>query len=152
MGVFAVQLAKYRGAHVIATASARNLEFVASLGAAEVIDYRSSRFEEHAGEVDVVFDTVGGETLERSWGILKPHGRLVTIAASEENAADERVKNAFLLVEPNRKELIEIGSLLEAGRLRPVVDAVVPLAQASAAFTGRVSRQGRGKLVVAVES
>jgi NADPH:quinone reductase-like Zn-dependent oxidoreductase len=152
VGVFAVQLARFRGAHVIATAAARNLEFVASLGAEEVIDYRSSPFEERVRELDVVFDTVGGETLERSWGILKPHGRLVTIAADGAKAADARVKDAFLLVAPDQKELSEIGDLLEAGRLRPVVDAVVSLSQASDAFTGRVARQGRGKLVVSVEA
>jgi NADPH:quinone reductase-like Zn-dependent oxidoreductase len=152
VGAFAVQLARFRGAHVIATASAHNLEFVASLGAEEVIDHRSSPFEERVRELDVVFDTVGGETLERSWGILKPHGRLVTIAADEEETADARVKNAFFIVAPDQKELTEIGGLLEAGRLQPTVDAVVSLSQTSDAFTGRVARQGRGKLVVSAEA
>src|SRR5262245_12229065 len=84
VGTFAVQLARWRGAQVIGTASAANLDFVRSLGAHEVIDYRAERFEDVARDVDVVFDTVGGETLERSWGVLKPGGRLVTIAASGE--------------------------------------------------------------------
>src|SRR5258708_4250609 len=81
VGNFAVQLARWRGAHVMATASAANLDFVRSLGAEDVIDYRTTRFEDTARNVDVVFDSLGGETLERSWPVLKPGGRLVTIAA-----------------------------------------------------------------------
>ncbi len=90
MGSFAVQLARRRGARVTATAGAGNLDFVRGLGADEVIDYRAERFEERVRGVDAVFDTVGGDTLRRSWGVLRPGGRLVTIAASEEGAADER--------------------------------------------------------------
>ena len=81
VGIFAIQLARSRGAHVTATASAGNLNFVAQLGAQQVIDYQAGRFEENAREMDVVFDTVGGETLQRSWGVLKPGGRMITIAA-----------------------------------------------------------------------
>src|SRR5262245_57524082 len=84
VGTFAVQLARWRGARVTGTASAANLDFVQSLGADEAIDYRVERFENVVRDVDVVFDTVGGETLERSWGVLKPGGRLVTVAASGE--------------------------------------------------------------------
>jgi NADPH:quinone reductase-like Zn-dependent oxidoreductase len=76
---------------------------------------------------------------------------MVTIAANGESASEQRVKNAFFIVEANQKELSKIGDLLEGGRLRPVVDAVVPLSQASDAFAGRIPRHGRGKLVVAVE-
>ena len=74
VGTFAVQLARWRGARVTATASSANLDFVRSLGAEKVIDYRAERFEEMVRQVDVVFDTVGGETLERSWSVLKPGG------------------------------------------------------------------------------
>src|SRR6516225_1916565 len=98
VGTFAVQLARWRGARVIATASAANLDFVRSLGADEVIDYRAERFED-----------VGGETLERSWGVLKPGGRLVTVAASGEQTTDERVRAAYFIVEPSRAQLAEIG-------------------------------------------
>ena len=84
VGTFAVQLARWRGARVTATASAANLDFVRSLGADEVIDYRATRFEDAVGGVDAVFDTVGGETLARSRAVLKEGGKLVTIAASEE--------------------------------------------------------------------
>jgi NADPH:quinone reductase-like Zn-dependent oxidoreductase len=150
VGLFAVQLARLRGAHVIATASAGDAGFVAGLGAAQVIDYRASRFEDSVRQVDVVFDTVGGETLERSWKVLKPGGRMVTIAATEEAAANERVKQAFFIVEPNQKQLNEIGNLLEARSLRAVVAAVVPLSQAAQAYSGEIQKRAKGKMVVAV--
>jgi NADPH:quinone reductase-like Zn-dependent oxidoreductase len=82
----AVQLARWRGAHVIATTSTGNLEFVRMLGANEVIDYRTTRFEDLVCEVDVVFDTVGGETLTRSFGVLKAGGKMVTVATQSANA------------------------------------------------------------------
>jgi NADPH:quinone reductase-like Zn-dependent oxidoreductase len=150
VGIFVIQLARFRGAHVIATASTRNLEFVSVLGAGRVIDYRAARFEESVPAMDVVFDTVGGETLQRSWGVLKPGGRMITIAANSETNSDNRVKQAFFIVEPNHEQLSRISDLLEAGDLHPVVDAVLPLAQA-AAYRGEVKeRLGRGKLVVTV--
>src|SRR3954447_22235619 len=102
VGIFAIQLARSRGAYVVTTVSARNSEFVMGLGADEAIDYKAARFEDKAREIDVVFDAVGGDTLRRSWGVLKENGRLVTIAADSETAADERTKRAFFIVEPNR--------------------------------------------------
>jgi NADPH:quinone reductase-like Zn-dependent oxidoreductase len=151
VGVFAIQLARLHGAHVVTTASARNHTFVSQVGAERVIDYRAVRFEESVRDMDVVFDTVGGDTLRRSWGVLKPGGRMITIAADSETSTDERVKQAFFIVEPNHKQLTQIGDRLEKGDLQPVVDAVLPLAQASAAYTGEVKqRRGCGKLVVTV--
>ena len=114
-------------------------------------DYQALRFEEPIPKMDVVFDTVGGETLQRSWGVLKPGGRMITIAAESETTTDTRVKQAYFIVEPHHEQLIRIGNLLESGALHPVVDAVLPLTQASAAYTGAVrERRGRGKLVVTV--
>jgi NADPH:quinone reductase-like Zn-dependent oxidoreductase len=98
----------------------------------------------------VVFDTVGGETLRRSWSVLRPGGRMVTIVSDTANTADDRVKKAFFIVDPNQKQLSEIGGLLEARSLRPFVDTVVPFSQAPDLYAGRVRRRGRGKLVVAV--
>lgn len=106
------------GMHVTATASAHNLGFVKSLGADEVIDYRATPFEEAVGGMDVIFDAVGGETLARSWQVLKPGGRLVTIAGEESASTDERVKHAFFIVEARRDQLVEIARLLDAGQLR----------------------------------
>lgn len=151
VGVFAIQLAREQGAHVVTTASARNREFLLELGAAQVIDYHAQRFEDEVAPVDVVFDTVGGETLARSWQVLKPGGRMVTIAAAGESTQDERTKQAFFIVETKQDQLVEIGRRLDAGQLRVFVDAVVPWAQAAAAYTGQVAeRLGRGKLVIDV--
>jgi NADPH:quinone reductase-like Zn-dependent oxidoreductase len=152
VGIFAIQLARSRGAHVITTMSAHNVEFVKSLGADEVLDYKSEPFEDKARDIDVVFDAVGGETLQRSWGVLKNGGRMVTIAADSEATEDERTKRAFFIVEPNQQQLVEIGKLLDSGDLRPVVDTVLPLSNASDAYTGKAERKGRGKLVVAVRA
>jgi NADPH:quinone reductase-like Zn-dependent oxidoreductase len=150
VGLFAVQLAKYRGARVITTASGRNVEFVQDLGPEQVIDYQKTRFEEIVKNVDVVFDTVGGETLARSWSVLKPGGRMVTVAASSEAPTEPRVKEAFFIVEPNRDQLTKVGELISTGKLKTFVDTTVPLLRAADAFTGRIERRGRGKVVVVV--
>lgn len=147
VGTFAVQLARWRGARVTGTASAANLDFVRSLGADEVIDYRAERFEDVVRDMDVVFDTVGGQTLERSWGVLKPSGRLVTVAASGERTTDERIRAAYFIVEPSRTQLEEIARLIDGGAVRPVVGAVFPLAEARQAYQ---YKPVRGKVVLRV--
>ena len=147
VGGFAVQLARWRGAIVIGTASSHNAAFVRGLGASEVIDYRAVRFEEVAREIDVVFDTVGGDTLGRSWSVLKPGGRLITIAASVEETSDPREREAFFIVRPDREQLTEIARLIDAGQLRPVVDRVFPLSLARQAFEHKAAR---GKAVLKV--
>jgi len=95
----------------------------------------------------VVFDTVGGETLDRSWGVLKPGGRLVTIAASVEGSPDPRTREAFFIVRPDRGQLNEITRLIDAAQLRPVVDRVFPLARARQAYE---HKPARGKVVLSV--
>ncbi len=151
VGIFAVQLARFRGAHVIATASEQNLAFVSELGADEVIDYRKERFEDRAGKVDVVFDTVGEETLRRSWGVLKKDGRMITIASDVEGTDDPKLKAAFFIVEPNREQLEGVARMLDEGSLRTFVSATVPFEQAGLAYAnGRVPKVGPGKIVVAV--
>jgi NADPH:quinone reductase-like Zn-dependent oxidoreductase len=151
VGVYAVQLARWRGAHVTATASAHNVDFVARLGAERVIDHHATRFEDEVSGMDVVFDVVGGETLERSWGVLAPGGRMVTVAADGETATDERVKRAFFIVEASREQLVRVGELLASGTLQPVVDVVVPLAEAAAVLGREVAGgRGRGKRVVTI--
>ena len=151
VGLFVVQLAHLHGAYVIATASGRNIELVKQLGADEVIDYKKSRFEEQVKNVDIVFDAVGGDTVDRSWAVLNPNGRMVTIAADNEGTTDQRVKDAFFIVEPNQKQLIEVSRLLDAGSLKAFVGAVVPLEEASVAYSKRTSdQQGHGKVAIAV--
>ena len=99
-------------------------------------------------EIDLVFDTVGGDTLRRSWQVLKPGGRLVTVAVESESASDERVRRAFFIVEINGTQLVEVGRLLEAGKLQTVLDTVLPVSAATEAYAGTVARHGRGKLVI----
>jgi NADPH:quinone reductase-like Zn-dependent oxidoreductase len=149
MGLQAIQLAHKIGAHVITTAAFNHFDFVRQLGAQEVIDYRIEHFQEIVKSVDVVFDTVGGATLRDSWEVLKPGGRMLTIAAKSEGTKDERIEKAFFIVEPNRDQLIEIAKLVESGELKTFVAAEIPFNQASAAYTGRLRQTlGRGKVIL----
>ena len=152
VGVFVIQLAKLHGAYLIATASAQNRDFILSLGVDEAIDYNATAFETVVGKVDVLFDGVGADTLSRSWNLLNPNGRAVTIAASSEGTNDERVKDAFFIVEPNRQQLSDVSILIQNGSLSSFVGAEVPLKDASAAFAGTIPRSsGHGKLVLIPE-
>jgi len=152
VGLFAVQIAHLHGAHVIATASPRNFDFIRQLGADEIIDSRSTPFEEVIHQpVDIVFDTVGGDTLVRSLPLIKPGRFAVTITSDHEGSTDPRIKEAFFIVEPNQRQLMEIAALIDTSKLKTYVDAVVPLVGANEAYTGSpVNRRGHGKLVVAV--
>ncbi len=153
VGVFAVQLAHWAGAHVIATASARNRDFLRDLGANEIIDYTTTRFEEVVHDVDLVFDTVGGDTLERSWQVVKPGGVLVSVVSprpSFEEAKAHRVRPVWFVVEPNREQLIQIGALIDAGQVRPIIETVLPLSQASQAYEQGARGHTRGKIVLRV--
>jgi len=150
VGIFAIQLARLHGANVTTTVSARDSDFVSSLGAAQVIDYRTSRFEELVTGMDVVFDTVGGDTLERSWGVLKPGGRLVTVASAAEGSAAPRIQKAFFIVQPNAKQLNDVATLLVDRKVRTIVDTVLSLSQAPDAYAGKTPKRSRGKMVVAV--
>ena len=149
VGSFAVQLARWRGAHVTATSSARDADLVRELGADEVIDYRSQRFEDVVADLDLVFDTVGGETWERSWSVLRPAGRLVSIAVPrppDREPVDDR-RAIWFVVRPDRGQLIEIGRLIDAGRVRPIVSAELPLAEGHEAYgpTPPARRAGQGR-------
>lgn len=147
VGSFAIQLAHQQRAHVITTASAANGEFLRSLGADEVIDYRTTRFEQVVRNVDVVLDTVGGDTRDRSWDILRAGGRLVTIAADAEGLTESRVREAFFIVEPNRAQLIKISHLIDTGVLRPVLGQIFPMDDFRQAFE---QKPLRGKNVLAI--
>ena len=120
VGTYAVQLAHSSGAYVIATASWRNATFLHDLGANEVIDYISTHFEQKVHDVDAVLDTVGGDTLERSWGVLKRGGALVTVAgdAPPERAAQHGGRAISFIVEPSREQLTKIGALIDSGSLK----------------------------------
>ncbi|WP_329286070.1 NADP-dependent oxidoreductase [Streptomyces sp. NBC_00691] len=151
VGHLAVQIAKARGAYVIGTASAGKHELLRTLGADEVIDYRETRFEDVVSDVDVVLDGIGGETAERSLAVLRDGGRLITLPGPDDvPAARDGVRAAWVLVEPDHLGLREIAALVEQGRLRPVVEVVVPLAEAAKAHA--IGEQGRttGKIVLTV--
>jgi len=154
VGGFAVQLARWRNAHVAATASARDAEFVRGLGADEVIDYQTDRFDERLRDLDLVFDVVGGETLDRSFAVLKPGGILVSIAQppSAEKARAHGVRALFFIVEPKRNDLIQIAKVIDAGRLKPIVAEVFPLERARQAFERGLAGHNRGKLVLSVSA
>ena len=147
VGSFAVQLARHKKAHVIATASAANADFVTALGADEVIDYQTTPFETVVRDVDVVLDTVGGDTRDRSWGVLRKGGRLVTIAADAERLKQQRVRDAFFIVEPNRNQLIEISRLIDTGVVRPVVGAVFAMENFRQAYK---QKPVHGKIVLRI--
>ena len=149
VGLFAVQLARLHGAYVIATTAATTLDLVRELGAHQVVDYRAGRFEAAVEAVDVVFDTVGGETRERSRVILSRNGRMVSIAADGEVTTDPEVRKAYFIVEPNREQLNRVAGMLCDGRLRTFVKAVLPLAKTAAAFQGKLGYDA-GKVVIDV--
>jgi NADPH:quinone reductase-like Zn-dependent oxidoreductase len=152
VGSYAVQLAKCRGAHVIATASLYNHDYLHGLGADEMIDYRSARFEEMIDKVDAVFDTIGGDTQERSWQILKQGGILVSIISppSAETAAAHGVRQAFVFIQPDAAVLAELAELVDAEKLRPCLEEVLPLSEARRAQ--ELSQRGhvRGKIVLKI--
>lgn len=152
VGHFAVQLAAWRGARVIGTASAANEEFLRGLGAAEVIDYRERRFEDETGEVDLVLDTIGGETQERSWGGLKKGGMLVGTLGIDSPRAAERhgAQGKGVLVRPDASELAQIAFLIDAEEVAPSVARVFPLPEAAQAHEMSAGGHVRGKLVLRV--
>jgi NADPH:quinone reductase-like Zn-dependent oxidoreductase len=150
VGHVAVQLAKARGANVIGTASGRNHDFVKSLGADEVIDYTNVPFEAVVKNVDALFDCVGGEVLQRSYGVLRVGGRLVTIVGqpSEELAKQHDIQAHRILVKPDKAGLEFIAHLVEEGKLKPTVSATSPLEETAKAHDEVATGHVRGKVVV----
>jgi NADPH:quinone reductase-like Zn-dependent oxidoreductase len=152
VGTLAIQLAKSRGAFVIATTSGANVAFVKSLGADEVIDYIAQPFEVAVKKVDVVFDTIGGKVQEASWSVLKPGGILVSIVSppSEERALSLGVRSAFVFIEPNAEILAQLAELIDTGLLRPIVGAEFALKDIAKAHA--LSQTGRavGKIALYV--
>lgn len=152
VGSLAIQLAKARGAYVIATTSARNADLVKSLGADEIIDYRSQRFEDIAKDIDIVLDTLGGEVQEASWSVLKPGGILVSIVSppSAERAESLGLRSAFVFIEPNATILNEYAQLVDAGLIRPIVGAEFALKDIQKAHALSESGRTVGKIVLYV--
>jgi NADPH:quinone reductase-like Zn-dependent oxidoreductase len=152
VGHIAVQLARLHGAKVIGTASG-NIDFLKELNVDQAIDYSTTRFEEVVEKVDVVLDTIGGDTQERSWGVLKPGGMLVSTvqAPSEESAVAHGVRQAMVFASPPiGKVLAEVSALVDAGQIRPHVSSVLPLAEIRKAHEMIEGRHTRGKIVLQV--
>jgi len=155
VGTYAVQFAKWRGASVVATAAKRDFEFLRGLGADQIIDYASERFEAKAHDIDVVLDPIGGDTLERSWRVLRPGGIIVTLPApipsdSGPRADAQGLRGVFFIVTPNRGELIQIADLLDNKKIRPIIGATIPLEGAREAFERGLAGGIRGKIVLQV--
>ncbi|MBZ4319688.1 NADP-dependent oxidoreductase [Streptomyces sp. SCA2-4] len=155
VGHLAVQIAKARGAYVIGTASAGKHDLLRSLGADELVDHRTQDVTEAVRDVDVVLDGLGGDSWARSLRTLRPGGTLVSILPPDDafpraEAEAAGVRAVFMLVEPDHAGLRELAALVEAGRLRVVLDRVFPLAEAAAAH--RLGETGRttGKIVLSV--
>lgn len=161
VGHIAVQLAKWKGAYVIGTASGCNEDFLRKIGVDEFINYKTTRFEKIVRGVDVVIEPINrdiavepvpGGTLERSWSVLKKNGVLVSICAtpSSEIAAEYGVRGKYILVQPNKVQLTEIAMLADAGHVKPTIETVLPLKNARKAH--KLSQKGhtRGKIVLQV--
>jgi NADPH:quinone reductase-like Zn-dependent oxidoreductase len=152
VGTFAVQLAKLKGAHVLAATVGQNVEYVQGLGADEVIDYDTTPFETVAHAVDVVLDLIGGETQQRSWGVLKAGGILVSLQEppSQEVAAKYGVRAAFVTAQPSSGLLKELADLLDRGQIKPHVGKVFPLEQARQAQELKRGGHIQGKIVLKI--
>jgi NADPH:quinone reductase-like Zn-dependent oxidoreductase len=154
VGHFAVQLAKWKGAYVFATASTKNQDLLRKLGVDEPIDYTQQRFEDIARKIDIVLDTIGGETQERSWSVLKKGGILVSLVQppSEEKAKKLGVRAALLGGQPSGEQLTEIAKIIDSGKLAPVIDRILPLSEARRAHELSQSGHTHGKIVLRVSN
>ena len=154
VGAYAVQMARNAGLEVFATASAKDLDYVRELGAGTAIDYRETPFEDVVRAVDIVLDTVGGDTCVRSIGVLKPGGMLVSVVSSpmpEDMAAQAGVRAVYFIVDVTTDRLHTIAELFDSKKLVPQVGTVLPLADAQVAHQMLAGApHGRGKIVLHV--
>jgi NADPH:quinone reductase-like Zn-dependent oxidoreductase len=153
VGHFAVQFAKWKGAQVIATASTKNQQLLREIGVDQPIDYTTQRFEQVAENVDAVLDTIGGDTQERSWKVLKKGGLLVSVVEppDAEKAKEFGVRGAFVWTQPDGNELAEIAALIDSGNLKVMLDRVLPLSEARRAHKLSQGGHVRGKIVLRVK-
>lgn len=150
VGHVAVQLATLHGAYVIGTASQRDADRARTYGANEVLD-ADAAFESTIAPVDLVFDTAGGARLARSASVVRPGGRVVSIAEEPPDVLpDSTIAASYFVVAPNRDQLVELGRLADRGELRPAIDSVFPLAEARDAFARSMASGKQGKVVLRV--
>src|SRR5437868_6682156 len=154
VGHFAVQLAKWKGASVFATASTKNQDLLRDLGVDEPIDYTQQRFEDVARNIDIVLDTLGDETQERSWSVLKKGGNLVSLVQppSEEKAKELGVRAALLGARPSGEQLSEIAKIIDSGKLAPIINRILPLSEARRAHELSQSGHTHGKITIRVSN
>src|SRR5438132_8623899 len=152
VGSFAVQIAKARGAKVIATASTVNQDLLKQLGADVAIDYAKTKFEDVAKDVDAVLDPVGKETLARSYGVVKKGGIVMSLVARPDPAEIKKrgIRGAGISVHPDSEDLGEIAQLIDAGKIKPIVTQVLPLSEAIAAQQQAATHHTRGKVVLRI--
>ncbi len=152
VGSFAVQIAKARGARVIATASTRNQDLLKQLGADEAVDYTETKFEDVAKDVDAVLDPVGKETLARSYVVLKKGGIVISLVARPDPAELKKhgIRGAGISVHPDAENLTEIAQLVDAGKIKPIVTEVLPLTGAVKAQQQAATHHTRGKVVLQI--
>lgn len=155
VGNYAVQIAHWVGAQVIAVASTRQQEFLRELGADQLIDYTTMQFEDVVSDVDFVLDTIGGDTQKRSFMVLNKGGTLVGIASEQENRIFEWAKHyerdaKWFIVRPDTEQLARIAELVDEGHLKPIVNSVYPLAETRQAYEHSLSGHMRGKVVIQV--
>jgi NADPH:quinone reductase-like Zn-dependent oxidoreductase len=152
VGSFALQFAKWKGAYAIGTASETNRQFLLSLGADEVIDYNTQRFEDIVHDADVVIDTIGGDTFDRSWRVLKPGGFLVTsVAEVKKGTTDARgVRAEHIVSHADGSALAQIAKIIDGRLIEPIVTTVLPLSEARKAQELSEGRHTRGKIVLRV--
>jgi len=152
VGNFAVQIAKARGARVIATASTANQDLLKQLGADVVVDYTKTKFEDVARDVDAVLDPVGKETLARSYGVVKRGGIVMSLVALPDRAelAKRGIHGAAISVHPDAGDLAEIAALIDAGKIKPIVTQILPLSEAITAQQQAATHHTRGKIVLRI--
>ncbi len=151
VGMYVVQLAHLKGAHVITTTSTANVEFAHALGADEVIDYTQTKFDEVVKDVDMVYDNLGGEIMERSWQTLKRGGTLISATGfpSEETANKFGVRSARVMFPKDLPAILEqVTTLVEAGKLKPHIRKTFSMEQAAQAHALCETRHGRGRIVL----
>ncbi|HUN22664.1 MAG TPA: NADP-dependent oxidoreductase [Anaerolineales bacterium] len=150
VGTLAVQIAKALGATVIGTASTRNLAYVRGLGADQVVDYTTTRFEDVVRDVDMAFVGARGDTLSRTYGVVKPGGALVSITEQIDPQKAQGINAIFNSVQPNGAQLAQVAQWVAEGKIRPYLDKVFPLDQAAQAFQYLNTQLQRGKVVLQV--
>ncbi len=152
VGSFAIQIAKARGARVIATASTANQDLLKQLGADVAVDYTKTKFEDVAKDVDAVLDPVGKETLARSYGVVKKGGIVMSLVAlpDKDELQKRSIRGAAISVHPDAEDLAEIAQLIDTGKIKPIVTQVLPLSEAVAAQQQAATHHTRGKVVLRI--